>query len=166
MTDTPNTNEELAPAPTPEAFEEVQRQRDSYLEQLQRERAEFANFQKRSRAQAEIDRQYAVGMLAGDLLGALDDLERAIAAAQGAGKPTIVEGLDLVQKHFLAALAKHGVEPIVALGGAFDPNFHEALRQQPDPTHPENTVVAELSRGYRLRDRVLRPARVVVSVQP
>ena len=66
----------------------------------------------------------------------------------------------------LAALAKHGVEPIAALGRPFDPNQHEALLQQPDAEHPEGTVVAELSRGYKIRDRVLRPSKVAVSVKP
>ena len=145
---------------------EIQRQRDEYLDQLQRAHAEFANFQKRARAQAEIDRQYAISALASDLLNVIDDLERAIEAARAAGQTTIVDGLELVRKKFLDALAKHGVEPIAALGQPFDPNLHEALAQQPDATKPDHTVVAELTRGYRLRDRVLRPSRVAISVKP
>ena len=70
----------------------------------------------------------------------------------------------MVEKQFVAALAKHGVEPIKALGQPFDPNFHEAIMQQPDPHHPEGTVVAELARGYKLNDRVIRPTKVAVSV--
>ena len=72
----------------------------------------------------------------------------------------------MVHKQLLATLAKHGVEPIAALGQPFDPNLHEALIQQPDADQPEGTVVAELSKGYRIRDRVLRPTKVAVSVQP
>jgi molecular chaperone GrpE len=72
----------------------------------------------------------------------------------------------MVHKQLLDALAKHGVEPIAALGQPFDPNQHEALVQQPSADHPEGTVVAELGKGYRLRDRILRPAKVVVSVRP
>ena len=66
----------------------------------------------------------------------------------------------------LATLAKYGVEPIDALGQPFDPNLHDALMQQPSTEHPEGTVVAELSKGYRIHDRVLRPSKVAVSVKP
>jgi molecular chaperone GrpE len=144
----------------------VRRERDDYLDQLQRSRAEFANFQKRSRSQAEVDRQYAVGGLALDLLGVIDNLDRALEAARKADAGPIVEGLELVRRQFLEALAKHGVEPIEALGRPFDPNHHEAVLQQPDAGRPEGTVAAELGRGYRLRDRVLRPSKVAVTVRP
>jgi molecular chaperone GrpE len=161
------SNLETATEPTgADNLAEVQRQRDEYLDQLQRTRAEFVNFQKRSRAQADADRLYAVGPLAHDLLNVLDNFERAMEAARSAGAPSIVEGLEMVHKQLLAALAKHGVEPIAALGQPFDPNQHEAMIQQPDAKHAEGTVVAELGKGYRLRDRVLRPAKVAVSVKP
>jgi molecular chaperone GrpE len=145
---------------------EARRQRDDYLDQLQRSRAEFANYQKRSRAQADADRLYAVGSLARDVIEVLDNLERAIDAVRGSEVPGVAQGLDMVLKQWMATLAKHGVEPIEALGQPFDPNLHEAVTQQPDGDHPEGTVVAELSKGYRLRDRVLRPTKVAVSVAP
>ncbi len=72
----------------------------------------------------------------------------------------------MVHKQLLATLAKHGVEPIEALGKPFDPNQHEALVQQPDADHPEGTVVNELAKGYRIQDRVLRPTKVAVSIKP
>ncbi len=72
----------------------------------------------------------------------------------------------MVRKQLLAALAKHGIEPISALGEPFDPNQHEAISQQASPDHPEGTVLAELGKGYRLRDRVLRPTKVAVSARP
>lgn len=149
-----------------EALSQTQRQRDEYLEQLQRSRAEFANYQKRSKSQADADRVYAVGSLARDLLEGIDNLERATGALQSSAAAGISEGLTMVHKQLLATLAKHGVEPIEALGKPFDPNEHEALIQQPDATHPEGTVVAELSKGYRIRDRILRPTKVAVSVKP
>jgi len=145
---------------------ETQRQRDEYLDQLQRTRADFVNYQKRSREQADRDRLYAAAPLAGDLVSVLDNFERALEAGRASGASSIVEGLEIVHKQLLAALAKHGIEPIPALGQAFDPNLHEALMQQPDALHPEGTVVSELGKGYRLRDRVLRPSRVAVSVPP
>ncbi|WP_169976623.1 nucleotide exchange factor GrpE [Tautonia rosea] len=147
-------------------LDEVVRQRDDYLEQLRRSQADFLNFQKRSRSQAEADRVYAAAPLANDLLAVMDNFERAIEAARQSGAEGIITGLDMVHKQLLDALAKHGVEPISAMGEAFDPNIHEALMQQPSAEHPEGTVVAELSRGYRLQDRVLRPSRVAVSVKP
>jgi molecular chaperone GrpE len=145
---------------------QVQKERDEYLDQLQRSRAEFANYQKRARAQADADRLYAIGPLAIDIVNELDNFERAIGAARSAGAMSIVEGLEMVHKRLLAALGKHGVEPIKAIGEPFDPNQHEALLQQPAADHPEGTVVAEMGKGYRLRDRVLRPSKVAVSIRP
>jgi molecular chaperone GrpE len=156
-TDGENPADELAQA---------QRQRDEYFEQLQRSRAEFLNYQKRAKSQADADRAYAVGSLARDLLDGLDNLERATEALRAAAPAGIVEGLEMVHKQLLATLAKHGVEPIAALGQPFDPNQHEALVQQPDPGKPEGTVVAELGKGYKIHDRVLRPSKVAVSVRP
>lgn len=156
-TATLNANDELAQA---------QKQRDDYLDQLQRSRAEFANYQKRSKAQADADRAYVVGSLARDFLDGLDNLDRATESLKASAPAGIAEGLSMVHKQLLATLAKHGVEPIQALGQHFDPNQHEALVQQPDATKPEGTVVAELTKGYRLHDRVLRPTKVAVSVKP
>lgn len=158
--------QQIETASMPEELVQVQRQRDEYLEQLQRSRAEFANYQKRSKSQAESDRLYAVGSLAHDFLDAIDNLERATDALRASASPGIAAGLDMVQKQMVAILAKHGVEPIPALGQPFDPAYHEAISQQPSAEYPEGTVAAELSKGYRIRDRVLRPARVSVSVKP
>lgn len=152
--------------PPAETFEEVRRLRDEYQDQLQRTRAEFLNYQKRARSQADADRQYAVGALAADLLNVLDNFERAVDAARSSGADSIVAGLDMVSRQFLETLAKHGIEPIQALGRPFDPNEHEALVQQPAADQPEGTVVAELGRGYRIKDRVLRPTKVAVSIRP
>lgn len=145
---------------------QVARQRDDYLDQLQRTRAEFANYQKRSKAQADADRLQLVRPLALDVLNALDNFDRAIESARSGGASAIAEGLMMVEKQFVAALAKHGVEPIPALHLPFDPNVHEAIMQQPDAQHPEGTVVLELVKGYKLADRVLRPTKVAVSVRP
>lgn len=147
-------------------LEAAARERDDAVDQMRRTQAEFLNFQKRSRAQADAAREYAAGPLSQDLLPVIDNFERAIDAARQSGSESIVAGLDMVRKQLLDAMAKHGVEPIAALDRPFDPNLHEALNQQPDPDRPEGTVVAEHSRGYTLRDRVLRPSRVAVSVKP
>lgn len=153
----------LSPA---EQIDQLKRERDDYRDQALRSRADFANYQKRARQQADADRAYAVGSLAKDLLDPLDNLARAIDALRSSGVEVITAGLDMVQKQLLEVLAKHGVEPIPALGTAFDPNVHEALLQQPTSDQPEGMVVGELSKGYRIRDRVLRPSKVAVSSRP
>ncbi len=133
-------------------------------EQVLRVRAEFANYQKRARQQADENQVYAVGSLARDILDPLDNLERAIEAGRAAGAEGIVAGLDMVKRHILDVLAKHGVESITAQGQVFDPNLHEAIAQEPTSDHPEGVVVAEFSKGYRIRDRVLRPSKVSVAI--
>jgi molecular chaperone GrpE len=149
--------------PADEQIAQLTKERDDYKDQALRSRAEFANYQKRAKQQADADRVYAVGSLAKDLLDPLDNLSRAIDALRASGAEGITAGLDLVQRQLLEVLAKHGVEPIPALGEPFDPNLHEALVQQPTADHPEGTVVGELSKGYKIRDRVLRPSKVAVS---
>lgn len=153
-------------ATSPDEVARLTRECDDLRDQLLRARAEFANYQKRSRQQADSDRLYAVGSLAKDLLDPLDNLARAVDALRSSGVEGITAGLDMVQRQLLDVLAKHGVEPIEAVGAPFDPNFHDALLQQPTPDHPEGTVVSELSKGYKIRDRVLRPSKVAVSARP
>jgi molecular chaperone GrpE len=170
MSDNPTTPENLdaepSNGPRDDQLAQAQRERDDFFEQLQRTRAEFVNYQKRSKTQAESDRGYAVGSLARDLLDGLDNLERATEALAASAPAGIVEGLTMVHKQLLATLAKHGVEPIEALGHPFDPNQHEAILQKPHAEYPEGTVVSVLSKGYRIKDRVLRPSKVAVSVKP
>ncbi|AMV39914.1 nucleotide exchange factor GrpE [Planctomyces sp. SH-PL62] len=167
----PNEDQHQAAEPFVEAetaspTAQLEKERDEAREQSLRTRAEFINFQKRSKQQAEADRLYAVGNLSQDLLEVLDNLERAADAIRGSQAEGVASGLDIVHKQFLATLAKYGVEPIEALGRPFDPNFHDALMQQPDADAPAGTVVAELSKGYTIHDRVLRPSKVAVSVKP
>ena len=144
----------------------LQKERDELMDQVLRIQADFANYQKRARQQADEVRTYAIGSLAQDVLGGIDNLERAIEALRASANQGITSGLDLVQKQLLGILAKYGVEPIAALEQPFDPNFHEAIMQQPSAEHPEGTVVAELGKGYKIHDRVLRPSKVAVSVKP
>ncbi len=165
----PSGDGERANGPAASAGDEVSqltRERDDLREQVLRARAEFANYQKRSKQQADSDRLYAAGSLAKDLLDPLDNLSRAIDALRSSGVEGITTGLDMVQRQLLEVLAKHGVEPIEAVGTPFDPNFHDALLQQPTADHPEGTVVGEMSKGYKIRDRVLRPSKVAVSARP
>ena len=149
-----------------ETAAQIRQERDEFKEQALRARAEFANYQKRAKQQADADRVYAVGSLAKDLLDPLDNLERAIEALRASGALGVTAGLDMVQRQLHEILAKHGVEPIEAQGRPFDPNLHDAVMQQPSREHPEGTVVSELSRGYTIRERVLRPSKVAVAAKP
>jgi len=149
-----------------EEIDLLQKERDELKNQVLRIQADFANYQKRARQQAEEVRTYAIGSLAQEVLGSIDNLERAIEALHASANEGITSGLDMVQKQLLGILAKYGVEPIAALEQPFDPNFHEAIMQQPSDQHPEGTVVAELGKGYKIHDRVLRPSKVAVSVKP
>src|SRR3954470_10373035 len=101
---------------------QLKRERDESRDQALRSRAEFANYQKRAKQQADSDRVYAVGSMARDLLDPLDNLERAIDALRASAAPGVTAGLDMVQRQLMDILAKHGVEPIAARGQPFDPN--------------------------------------------
>lgn len=149
-----------------ESLAQARQERDDFRDQALRARAEFANYQKRAKQQADADRVYAIGSLARDLLDPMDNLERAIEALRASGAEGVTAGLDMVQRQLMEILAKHGVEPILAEGHLFDPNLHDAVMQQPSREHPEGIVVAELSKGYTIRERVLRPSKVAVSAKP
>ena len=141
------------------------RERDEYLDLLQRTRADFANYQKRNQKEREQERRYQYGPLVLELLPALDNLERATAAAKQANeKGALVQGVAMVQSQLLDILKRHGIVPIEAEGKPFDPNLHQAVMQQPaKPGQAPNTVVQVLERGFMIHDRVLRPAKVIVS---
>jgi len=128
--------------------------------------ADFENFRRRAaRERLEVE-QYGHQNLVKELLTAVDNLERAIEHARRSGGgdlESLLQGVELVRKDLATALGKHGVAAIEALGRPFDPARHEAMAQVPDDTVPANTVVEELQKGYLLRDRLLRPARVIVS---
>lgn len=145
----------------------AEKERDQYFDLLKRSQADFDNYQKRSTRDLQTERRYAHGPLAHDLLPALDNLDRATAAARQAGdNGPLVQGVALVQTQLLDMLRRHGITPIEAAGQPFDPNLHQAVMQQPDATHPPNTVLQVLQRGFQIHERVLRPASVVVSVTP
>src|SRR5262249_12950979 len=125
------------------------------------------NYQKRAARDREQERRFAQGPLAADLLTALDNLDRALAAAKQAGdNGALAQGVGMVQSQLLDVLRRHGVTRVEAQSQPFDPNRHEAVMQQPSKEHPPGTVVQVLEPGYLLHDRVLRPARVIVSVAP
>jgi molecular chaperone GrpE len=147
--------------------ETAEKTRDEYLELAQRTRADFDNYQKRIQRDLASERRYAQSPLAADLLPALDNLDRALAAAQQAGdNGPLVQGVAMVQNQLLDILRRHGVQRIEAQGKPFDPHLHQAVMQQPTTEQPPHSVVQVLEQGYMMHDRVLRPARVVVATAP
>jgi molecular chaperone GrpE len=139
----------------------VTRERDQYLDALQRLKAEFDNFRKRAqRDQADLISR-ASERLVKQLLPVVDDLERALEAAAAHEEAQLEEGVRLVHRALADALAKEGLVE-VETEGAFDPHTQEALLSQPSEAD-EGTVIQVLQKGYRMGERVLRPARVVVS---
>jgi molecular chaperone GrpE len=145
----------------------AEQKRDEYLDLVKQTRADFENYQKRAARDRESERRFAQTPLAGDLLPALDNLERAITAATQAGDcGALAQGVAMVQSQLLDVLRRHGVTRIEAQGQPFDPNLHQAVMQQPSAEVPPQTVLQVLEQGYMIHDRVLRPARVIVSTTP
>jgi len=139
---------------------------DALRERGLRLHADFENFRRRAaRERLEVE-QYGHQNLVKELLTAVDNLDRAIDHATrsgGAELESLLQGVELVRRDLAGALGRHGVSRIEARGKPFDPARHEAMAQVSDDSVAPNTVVEELQPGYLLRDRLLRPARVVVS---
>jgi molecular chaperone GrpE len=125
--------------------------------------ADFDNYKRRAR-QEQIDTiQHASTELIARLLPGLDDLQKALAHTPDGVDEAWVKGLELSVRKLEEALGAFGLEPIEAVGVPFDPKFHEAIGHEESDEYPEDTVVQELRRGYRMRDRVVRPALVKVA---
>jgi molecular chaperone GrpE len=156
--DDPRTRDELLVA-----AREAERQRDEYLDDLRRARAEFDNFRRRTGREAASARDAGRGDVASALLDVLDDLDRTLAAAEDSADPGLAKGVSLVAEKLSGTLASLGLIRLEPLGDPFDPAEHEAVQQVPadEPLDPP-VVDSTLRPGYRLGDRVLRPAMVVV----
>jgi molecular chaperone GrpE len=124
--------------------------------------ADFDNYRKRSERERRDAVRYAASAPLGDLLEVLDNLERALAA--GGSADDLKLGVEMTLRQLEDVLRRHGIEGVPAAGQRFDPAHHEAVSRLVDPDVEAPTVVEELQRGYRLHDRLLRPARVVVAV--
>jgi molecular chaperone GrpE len=147
---------------------------DEYLVLAQRTKADFENYKKRAARDASLAQDRGVVRLAKELLPAIDNLNRAVQAAEtfAAGSPEeaaaeaesqLASGIKLVHADVLAALARVGIEPFSPTGEQFDPQLHEAVAQHPIEGHASGTVVEVYQQGYRLGETVLRPARVLVA---
>jgi molecular chaperone GrpE len=150
-----------------EKFQAKEKESKENYERYLRQVAEVDNFKKRINRGKEDAIRYANENLIKDILPVMDNLERAIAHAQGGGngKP-LVEGVEMVLRGLLDVFGKHGVVQVPAVGEVFDPGKHEAMAQVESSQYEPNTVVDEHHRGYLLRDRLLRPALVTVAKAP
>jgi len=165
--------EETTAATAPEAksadlqsdLEKARAECAAYLDRLARLQAEFDNYRKRNAKQQQEYRDYALADALTTLLPILDSLDRAL-KTNAASLEDFHEGIELIDKQFHDALAKLGVEPVPTEGAAFDPNLHQAVQMVDTDEAEDNHVIDELQRGYKLKDRLLRPAMVRVARNP
>jgi molecular chaperone GrpE len=145
-------------------LEKAQAEAAEHLATLQRTAADFANFRRRTGQDRERDLGLASESLLRKLLAVADDFDRALESIPPELRDVSwVEGIVLLDRKLRALLESEGVSPIEAVGRPFDPREHEAVTNVPAPGRPEGEVVAEIQRGYRVRDRILRPAMVAVA---
>jgi molecular chaperone GrpE len=157
-----------APAPAPELSEAELRERagkaDDYLGLAQRTQADFENYRKRTARDLRAAEARGMGRVARELLPAIDNLERAVAALEASDdEHHLTDGIRLVTTELAAALGRTGIESYAAKGERFDPVCHEAVAQHKLEGTEAGTIIEVLQPGYRLRDAILRPARVIVA---
>ncbi|TMJ96940.1 MAG: nucleotide exchange factor GrpE [Actinobacteria bacterium] len=158
--ETPGATPEQAFAPLEERVAELEKERDEHLADLKRVAAEFDNYRKRAARDQQSLVARAHERLVKELLPVLDDLERALDATDTSTR-SVEDGVRLVHRELADALAREGLQEIET-DGRFDPHVHEALLTQPSE-QDDGAILEVLQKGYRLGDRVLRPARVVIS---
>ncbi len=143
-------------------LQQLEQEKEELKNRLMRLQADFDNYRKRVRAEKEDLEQHANYRLVQRLLPVIDNLERACSAS-GERPENIVEGIQLISRQLHEILEKEGVTPIKCEGKPFDPNCHEAVMVEESSEHPPNTVLDELQKGYRMKDKVLRASMVKVS---
>jgi molecular chaperone GrpE len=158
-----------------ETLESVRRQRDEYYDLLLRKTAEFENYRKRIDRERRDLSDYAGADILKAVIPLVDDLERALQATTATGEAASKDpraaiaayraGVELIHKQLLDLLRKKGVTPIESVGKDFDPHVHQAVTQEVSADHREGEVMQEMARGYKLGDRLLRPAMVKVATR-
>lgn len=147
-----------------EATATVQADLDRFRDLALRSQADFDNFKKRAAREKEEAMKYANSSLLERLIAIIDNFELGLSAARSEGEGSaIYSGLSMVLKQLTDFLADNGLQPIDAEGQKFDPNLHEAIAHESSAEVPEGTVIRQTRRGYRLKERLLRPSSVVVS---
>ena len=173
-TDAPTAAEETPAAPAPETLtaetiEELKSRAakaDENWERLLRTTADFDNFKKRAAREKQDALRYATEGLISKIIPVLDNFEMALAAAQNSsaeGLKSLQDGVTMIQSQLKSALTDSGLEEVDASGKTFDPNIHEAVSQQESDDVPEGHVLQQLRKGYKIRERLLRPATVIVA---
>jgi molecular chaperone GrpE len=145
-------------------LQKLRAERDSLLDRLSRAQAEFENARRRASKEQHEFREYATADAIKSLLPVVDSLERALQVRSDAAE--LRNGVELIYKQLQAALAKLSVNAIAAEGEPFDPRYHEAIEMVETTKAPDHQVVEELQRGYKFKDRLLRPAMVKVARNP
>ncbi len=176
LSDERTAQEAIAPSPDPVAqikaeLEEVSAESEQWRDRFLRKAAEFENYRKRTEKEKAESIIFANSSVLREFLPIADACERALESLQAAdagseGIGQYREGVQLLYRQILDAMARFGVAPIDAVGKKFDPHFHEALAREENAEYDDNTVIRELRRGYLFKDRLLRPAQVTVSVRP
>ena len=160
---TVDVNPETPGAAGDDAAAALQKERDELQDRLLRTVAEFDNYRKRTdRERRELSDAIASDVVR-DLLPVVDDLERAIAAAADSPDPALRSGVELIYRQMLDALKRRGVETFEAVGQDFDPAWHEALASEPADGRRDGEITQEIRRGYRIGQRLIRPAMVKVA---
>jgi molecular chaperone GrpE len=160
------SRDEAAPgtAPAPAAdLQALQKDRDDLYDRLLRKTAEFDNFRKRVERDRKEMIEWAAADVIGELLSIVDDFDRALAADAPPEAQPYKAGLELIQRQLAELLKKRGVSTVEALGADFDPHVHQAVAYEEVPGAREGEVVGILAKGYKLGDRLLRPALVKVA---
>ena len=137
---------------------------DRFRDLALRSQADFENYKKRAAREKEEAIKYANSSLLEKLIAIVDNFELGLEAARAEGeKSPVFSGMSMVLKQLMDFLADSGLQPIAAAGAKFDPNLHEAIAHEPSNEVPEGTVIRQTRRGYKMKDRLLRPSSVVVS---
>jgi len=161
------TPEETASQALEEQLLATREERDANYDRYLRSQADLDTARRRWQRELEEQRTYQSLPVIRDLLPALDNLRRAVEAADaGASQESLKQGVALVLKQVDDVFSGHGAKPIPALGAHFDPNIHEAISQIPTNEKPPMTVLIEAERGYKLHDRIVRPSKVIVAAKP
>jgi molecular chaperone GrpE len=150
-----------APAPSSAEFEKLKTERDSLLDRLARAQAEFENARRRASKEQQDFRDFAAADAIKTLLPVIDSFERALQVKSEAGD--FRGGVELIYKQLQDALAKLDVRAVAAKGEPFDPRYHEAIEMVETSDVPDHQVIDELQRGYKIKDRLLRPSMVRVA---
>lgn len=162
--ETPAASSEVDRSEGDDPMAGLQADLDRFRDLALRSQADFENYKKRCAREKDEAIKYANSSLLERLIPIVDNFELGLLAARGEGEQSpIYSGMSLVLKQLNDFLADNGLQPIEAVGQKFDPNLHEAIAHEPSKEVPENNVIRQTRRGYRFKDRLLRPSSVVVS---